>query len=93
MIRFNFFLERGAFKQLEDGTYAIDMERMKQASTQLTQLILKIQGDGDYEAAKKLVAEKGVISPALQKDLDKIDAAGIPIDIVFKQGPKYIDFK
>ncbi len=93
MIRFNFFLERGAFKQLEDGTYAIDMERMKQASTQLTQLILKIQGDGDYEAAKKLVAEKGVISSALQKDLDKIDAAGIPIDIVFKQGPKYIDFK
>ncbi len=93
MIRFNFFLERGAFKQLEDGTYAIDMEKMKKASAELTQLILKIQGDGDYQAAKKLVAEKGIISPALQKDLDKIDAAGIPTDIVFKQGMKYIDFK
>ncbi len=93
MIRFNFFLERGAFKQLEDGTYAVDMEKMKKASAELTQLILKIQGDGDYAAAKKLVAEKGVISLALQKDLDKIDAAGIPTDIVFKQGMKYINFK
>ncbi len=92
MIRFNFFLERGAFKQLKDGTYAIDMEKMKKASAELTQLILKIQGDGDYAAAKRLVATKGIISPALQKDLDKIDAANIPIDIVFNQGPQYIKF-
>lgn len=93
MIRFNYFLERGAFAKNADGTYSIDMEKMKKASAELTQLILKIQGDGDYEAATQLVAEKGIISPALQQDLDKIDAAGIPTDIVFKQGVEYIDFK
>jgi ribosomal protein L21E len=88
MIRFNYFLERKAFAKNTDGTYSIDMENMKAASASLTQLILRIQGDGDYDAAKALVMEKGVITPALQLDLDKIDAAGIPIDIIFNQGPE-----
>jgi len=90
MIRFNYFLERKAFAKNADGTYSIDMENMKAASASLTQLILRIQGDGDYDAAKALVMEKGVITPALQLDLDKIDAAGIPIDIIFNQGPEQL---
>ncbi len=92
MIRFNYFLERGAFTKLENGTYHIDMDKMKEASIELTQLILKIQGDGDYDAAKNLVKEKGTINVDLQKDLDKIDAAGIPIDIIFKQGLGQLNF-
>lgn len=92
MIRFNYFLEKEAFAKQEDGTYAINMEKMKEACAGLTQLILKIQGDGDYQAAKQLVADRGLISADLQKDLDRIDAAGIPTDIVFKQGVQYIDF-
>ncbi len=92
MIRFNYFLEKEAFSKATDGTYAIDMEKMKLASSDLTQLILKIQGDGDYDAAKKLVKDMGIISPDLQSDLDRIDAAGIPVDIIFKQGPKYLKF-
>lgn len=92
MVRFNYFLERGAFTKLENGTYHIDMDKMQEASKELTQLILKIQGDGDYDAAKKLVVEKGTINADLQKDLDKIDAAGIPIDIIFKQGMGQLNF-
>ncbi|NOR87253.1 MAG: hypothetical protein GQ527_06560 [Bacteroidales bacterium] len=63
---------------------------MKVASAELTQMILKIQGDGDYDAAKNLVISKGVINADLQADLDKIDAAGIPVDIVFNQGMEHI---
>ena len=85
MIRFNFFKEKGAFKKLDDGTYAIDIEKMKEAATELTQLILKLQAEGDYEGAKKLVAEKGVIKEDLQKDLDRLTKAGIPVDVVFNQ--------
>ncbi len=92
MIRFNYFLEKDAFSKGEDGTYSINMEKMKQASADLTQLILQIQGDGNYKAAKDLVKERGIINANLQADLDKIDAAGIPIDIIFKQGPKYLKF-
>lgn len=92
MIRFNYFLEKGAFAKNADGTYSIDMAKMQDAARDLTQLILKIQGDGDYDAAKNLVKEKGIINADLQADLNKIDAAGIPVDIVFNQGPKYLKF-
>ena len=92
MIRFNYFLGREAFKKNSDGTYSINMEKMKSASADLTQLILKIQGDGDYDAAKKLVKDMGIITASLQADLDRIDAAGIPVDIVFNQGVKYLKF-
>jgi hypothetical protein len=87
MIRFNFFMEKGAFtRNPETGTYKVNFEKMKEASDELGALILKIQGDGDFEAAKKLVEEQGTISPELQKDLDKIDEAGIAVDIEFNQG-------
>ena len=90
MVRFNFFQEKGAFSKNENGTYSIDMEKMQEASKELTQIILKLQGDGDYEATKKLLAEKGVIMPDLQSDLDKLTEAGIPVDIVFEQGPEML---
>jgi hypothetical protein len=90
MVRFNFFEEKGAFYKNENGKYLVDIEKMKQASAELTQMILKIQGDGDYDAAKKLIEEKGIILPALQADLDKISKAGIPVDIVFEQGPEML---
>lgn len=90
MVRFNYFLEKEAFKKNEDGTYAIDFEKMKAASEDLIAMILKIQGDGDYDAAKALVDTKGIINADLQADLDKVDAAGIPTDIVFEQGAKHL---
>lgn len=90
MVRFNYFLEKGAFNKLEDGTYAIDFEKMQAASTNLTQLILKLQGDGDYDGTKKLLDEKGIIMEGLQSDLDKLSELGIPVDIIFEQGPEMV---
>ncbi len=90
MIRFNYFKEKEAFTKNDDGTYSVDMEKMKAASTDLTELILKLQGDGNYEEAKRIVAEQGVIPVDLQNDLDKLSEAGIPVDIVFEQGPEML---
>ncbi len=87
MVRFNFFAEKGAFIKNADGTYSIDIEKMKSASKELTQIILKLQGDGDYDGTKKLLDESGIIKPELQADLDKLESAGIPVDIYFIQGP------
>jgi len=87
MIRFNYFLEKGAFtKDAETGTYKVNFEKMQEASNELGALILKIQGDGDFDAAQELIKEKGMINEDLQKDLDRIEAAGIPVDIIFNQG-------
>lgn len=90
MLRFNFFLEQGAFTRNDDGTYTVNLEKMQEASTLLTQKILKIQGDGDYEAAAKWIEEDGVVKPQLQADLDRLDTLGIPSDIVFEQGPQEV---
>ena len=93
MIRFNYFQEAGAFERNEDtGTYRVNYEKMKDAMISLSEIILKIQGDGSYDAAIKLIEEKGIIHETLQKDLDRIGAAGIPRDIVFEQGPEVLGF-
>jgi hypothetical protein len=87
MIRFNYFQERGAFAMDPDtGYYSIDFDKMKEAMNALSEDILTIQGDGNYEGAAALVREKAVIGDDLQRDLDRLSELGIPVDIVFNQG-------
>ena len=87
MVRFNFFREQGAFvRDPESGTYRVDAERMTQAMTELSRLLLTLQGDGDYDGARKLTESKGIIGEQLQADLDRLTRAGIPVDITFRQG-------
>ena len=87
MIRFNFFEEMGAFsRDAATGTYRVDPEKLQAATDALTERILTIQGDGEYEEAKAFVEEYGVIGDQLQADLDRLGEAGIPVDIVFNQG-------
>lgn len=87
MVRFNFFQEQGAFvRDTETGTYSVDFERMVEAMSALSNLLLTLQGDGDYEGARELTDKKGIISSQLQADLDRLTNAEIPVDIVFSQG-------
>jgi hypothetical protein len=87
MLRFNFFAERGAFvRDPETGTYTVDFDRMQEAMTALSELLLTLQGTGDYAGTAALIEEKGVIGPELQRDLDRLTQADIPVDIEFTQG-------
>ena len=87
MVRFNFFLDEGAFvRDPETGRYSVDFDRMGAAIANLSRVLLTLQGDGDYDGAKKLIETKGIITPQLQADLDRLTQASIPVDIVFQQG-------
>jgi hypothetical protein len=87
MLRFYYFKDHNAFtKNPETGKYSVNFEKMKDAMNSLSEKILVIQGDGNYNEAKKWIEEKGKISEELQKDLDKVNAAGIPVDVIFDQG-------
>jgi hypothetical protein len=87
MARFNFFAEQGAFTRDEGtGTYRVDFERMRAAMNALSERILTFQGEGDYDGVVAFVERYGSIGPELQRDLDRVNAAGIPVDIVFEQG-------
>jgi hypothetical protein len=86
LLRFNYFREAGAFSRDEEtGRYRVNFDQMQAAVDSLSEKIIRLQGDGDYDGAAKFVAEMGVIGPVLQADLDRIASSGIPVDIVFDQ--------
>ncbi|MDH3699498.1 MAG: Zn-dependent hydrolase [Flavobacteriaceae bacterium] len=87
MIRFNFFNEYGAFiKDEATNTYKVDFEKLKEAMNALSEKILTLQGNGDYDGVAQLVDEKGKIGEVLQAELDRLSEKNIPVDIVFEQG-------
>ncbi|MCX2781589.1 Zn-dependent hydrolase [Microbulbifer thermotolerans] len=91
MVRFNYFKEQGAFtRDSETGQYRVDFEKMQKAMTSLSNLILTIQGDGNYEKAKELLETKGVVGAELQADLDRLSEADIPVDVTFIQGKEVL---
>lgn len=91
MVRFNYFQNAGAFSHHSDsGTYSVNFEEMQTAIDGLSARILRLQGDGDYEGAEVLTEELGIVTPQLQADLDRLKNAGIPVDIVFEQGPQVL---
>jgi hypothetical protein len=86
MVRFNYFAEQGAFTRNSEGLYSVNIEKMTAAIDSLSEKILMLQGNGDYEGVGKLVAESGIIKADLKESLERIEAANIPVDITFKQG-------
>lgn len=93
MVRFNYFEEMGAFSQSEDGKYRINIDKFTAAMDGLSKLLLTIQGDGDYEKAKQLLATKGVISEGLAKSLARLTEKNIPVDVSFIQGKEVLGLK
>ena len=82
----NFLERRGAFtRDSVTGRYRIDFAKMQEATNALAQTILTLQGNGDYEGVGKFQSEYGTISPTLKSDLDRLNAKGIPVDIVYDQ--------
>ena len=57
----------------------------KDAANALSAAILKFQGDGDYEGLGAFNAKYGVLSEQLHKDLARLTAKSIPVDIVYNQ--------
>ena len=78
-IQFNYLMDKGAFVQHADGTFSVDMAKMKAAIAELDHDLLTIEAEGNYAGAKKMLDELGVVRPALRKALDHLQ--GIPTDI------------
>ena len=78
-IQFNYLMERGAFTERPNHTFALDLDKFKQGVRDLDHDLLTLEAQGDYAGAKKLEDEMGVLRPALQKSLARLQ--GIPTDI------------
>ncbi len=86
MVRFNFFREAGAFERQADGKYRVDVAKFRAATSDLSSLLLRLQGDGDYQGVSDLLESKGRVDDDLQADLDRLSEKGIPVDVIFRQG-------
>jgi hypothetical protein len=78
-IQFNSYTAKGAFIQHPDGTFSVDIAKMKTAVAELDHDLLTVEAQGDYAGAKKMLDEMGVVPPALGKVLDNLQ--GMPTDI------------
>jgi hypothetical protein len=93
LVRFNYFKEKGAFAVDSTGKYHVDMDKMKDAIASLSNMILTIQGDGDYDKAGQMLQQYGNMDEALQSALKRIEEKDIPVDIVFEQGKETLGLK
>ena len=84
MMCFNYMVENGAFSRNEEGLYVVDFAKAAEVIDSWANLILTTQATGDLEFAQKYSAEHAAITDALAADIEKVNAAGIPRDIVFQ---------
>jgi len=84
---FNFLQQQGAFvRDSATNKYRVDFPKFQAGMNALSEKILTLQGNGDYEGVRAFQAQYGTISPELQRDLDRLKTKGIPVDVVFDQG-------
>ena len=89
LVRFAFFQELGAIvpeSTPEGEVWRVVPDKMTGAVEALAARILTLQGDGDYDAVDAFVRRYGRATPALTASLDRVAAAGIPVDVVYEQG-------
>ncbi len=86
LVRFNYFEQAGAFtRDAASGTYRVNEEKMRAAVDSLSEKIIRLQGDGDYDGVGRFFAEMGAFGDTLKSDLARLAGAGIPVDVVFEQ--------
>jgi hypothetical protein len=78
-MQFNYLMDKGAFVARPDGTFGLDMTKVKDAVRDLTHDLLTVEANGDYAGAKKMLDTLAVIRPETQKALDKLK--DVPTDI------------
>jgi len=78
-VQFNYLLDAGGFVARPDGTFTVDLARVKAGVAGLTHDIMTIQAEGSYAKAIELRDRLGVVRPVVQKALDRMTA--IPVDI------------
>ena len=83
MMCYNYMEDHGAFTRNAEGKWVIDFEKAPEVVNSWAELILTTQATGDLEFAQKYSAENASIREELAADIEKVNGAGIPRDIVF----------
>ncbi|GGX74529.1 hypothetical protein GCM10011309_25830 [Litorimonas cladophorae] len=78
--QYNYIREVGAAEWLpEEGRFKLDFDKLEQAISDLTGKVVRIQGDGNYDAAKAFLDQYLPLDAAAETVLSNLD--DIPYDI------------
>lgn len=78
-VQLNYLLDKGGFVANPDGTFSVDMAKIKDAVRDLDQQFLTIEAEGDYAGAKQMLDHYGVVRPEVRRALGRLH--DIPVDI------------
>ena len=84
MMCYNYMEDHGAFTRNAEGKWVIDFEKATESINSWANLILETQATGNFEFAKEYSSKNASIREALAADIEKVNNAGIPRDIVFE---------
>jgi hypothetical protein len=82
-LQFNYFVEKGAYAADPDGTFAVDVTRVKQAVRELARELLTVEAEGDYAKAGALLEKYSVIAPPMQAAMERLRDVPTDIEPVF----------
>ncbi len=82
-MQFNYLLDKGAYVANPDGTFSVDLGKIKDAVRSLDHDLLTLEATGDYNGAKKMLAQLSVVRPEVQKALDRLKSVPTDIEPVF----------
>ncbi|HEU0224765.1 MAG TPA: hypothetical protein VFR29_04980 [Steroidobacteraceae bacterium] len=75
----NYLIDAGGFRVNRDGTFSVDLKRVRKGVAGLTRELLTLQATGDYDGAKRMIERLVVIRPEVQAVLDRLGK--VPVDI------------
>lgn len=78
-MQFNYLLGHGGFVAHPDGTFSVDLAKIKDAVASLDHELLTVEAAGDYAGAERLLA-LGALRPDVKSALTRLQS--IPTDIV-----------
>jgi len=78
-MQFNYLTDKGGFVSHPDGTFSVDLGKIKNAVRELAHDLLTIEAQGDYGSAKRLLDTLAGLRPPMQRALDSLKS--IPTDI------------
>ena len=78
-MQMNYFLDNGGVRVAADGTFTVDVARIKQNVVDMTRDIMTMQATGDYQSATEMIRTLGVVRPPVQTVLDRL--TDVPVDI------------
>src|SRR5258707_10046595 len=82
-VQFNYFLDKGAFVANADGTFSVDLSKIKDAVAGLDRELLTLEATGDYAGAKKMMGDMMVLRPEVKSALERHKSVPTAIEPVF----------